>query len=120
MVLPDCEFDIYVPAIESWNVKYDFPALNVDTSSIGDLNNNKDKLSLPSNMPPSVGEVKKEMINVEIPDTSTQIKSEPITAKVEEPVLESNELLSLKKVDASGNLIAKREKQKEEIASCND
>ena len=56
----------------------------------------------------------------EIPDTSTQIKSEPVTAKVEEPVIENNELLSLKKVDASGNLIVNKEKQKEEKPSCND
>ena len=72
---------------------------DVDTDSLGSLNDNKDKLSLPSNMLPSVSEVKKEIFNVEIPGTSMQIKSEPVTAKVEEPVIENNELLSLKKVD---------------------
>ena len=55
---------------------------DVDTDSLGSLNDNKDKLSLASNMPPSVGEVKKEIINVEIPDTSRQIKSEPIVGSL--------------------------------------
>ena len=93
---------------------------DVDTDFLGNLSDNKDKLSLSSNMPPSVGEVKKEIINVELPDTSTQIKSEPVTAKVEEPVIENNELLSLKKVDASGNFIVHKERQKKERPSCND
>ena len=84
IVESDGGLDRYVP-IDSSNVNYDSPALNnVDTDFLGDLRDNKDKLSLTSNIPPSAGEVKQEMTNVEIPGTSTQVKPEPVTTEMNE------------------------------------
>ena len=89
----DGGFDRYVP-IDSSNVKYDNPALNnVDTDFLGDLNNNKDKVSLTSNMPSPTEEIKKETVNIGMPHTSAHIKLEPATAKAEELVNENKKII---------------------------
>ena len=93
----------------------------MNSDHVESLDENETKLTLPLKAPPATGDIKKEAIIVEAPSVSSQFKLEPDTVEMEnKPIIDKENLLSLNKLNVSGTRIAHKEKQNEEVPSCDD
>ena len=91
---------------------------NTYTDSIESLDDDNNELVPPLKVPPATDDIKKEVIDGETSNVSAQCKLEPDSVEMDnKPIIDRKNLLSLDKLNASGMLIANKEKPNDELTS---